>query len=159
MRLKFLVDEDFVNYKKPSMFLGFPNCSLKCDKLNGCSICQNSSLINAPNIEIRMFEVVDRYLNNRITKAIVCGGLEPFDSWTELKYLVESIRMWTNDDIVIYTVYEEDEIKNEIQFLSDFKNIYVKFGRFIMNDEKRFDEVLGVELASSNQYAKKISQV
>lgn len=159
MTLKFLVDEDFVNYKKPSMFLGFPNCSMKCDKLNGYPICQNSSLVGAPTIEIHMFEVVDRYLNNRITKAIVCGGLEPFDSWTELRYLVESLRIWTNDDIVIYTGYEEDEIKNEIQFLSDFKNIYVKFGRFVMNDEKRFDEVLGVELASSNQYAKKVSRV
>ena len=24
MQIKFLVEEDFVNYKKPSMFIGFP---------------------------------------------------------------------------------------------------------------------------------------
>jgi hypothetical protein len=38
-----------------------------------------------------------------------------------------------------------------------FDNIIVKFGRFIPDDEKRFDEVLGVELASHNQYAEVIS--
>ena len=32
MRIKFLVDEDFVNYKKPSMFIGFPSCTWKCEK-------------------------------------------------------------------------------------------------------------------------------
>lgn len=32
MNIKFLIDEDFLNYKKASMFIGFPNCSLKCDK-------------------------------------------------------------------------------------------------------------------------------
>jgi len=31
MKLKFLIDEDFVNYKEPSMFIGFPNCTFKCD--------------------------------------------------------------------------------------------------------------------------------
>jgi len=158
MKLKYLIDEDFINYKKPSMFLGFPHCSLKCDKENGKPVCQNSHLVKAPIIEIHTEEIVDRYLSNRITSAIVCGGMEPFDSWEELKHLVETFRIWTNDDIVIYTGYVEDEIKNEIEFLSDFKNIYVKFGRFKINDEKRYDELLGVTLASSNQYAKKISR-
>lgn len=37
--LKGLVEEDFINYKKPSMFLIFPYCSFKCDEECGRDIC------------------------------------------------------------------------------------------------------------------------
>ena len=39
----------------------------------------------------------------------------------------------------------------------NFRNIIVKFGRFIPDQESHYDEVLGVNLASNNQYAKKLS--
>jgi hypothetical protein len=39
MVIKGIVDEDFVNYKKPSMFIIMPYCDFKCDKEAGCSIC------------------------------------------------------------------------------------------------------------------------
>ena len=32
MKLKGLIDEDFVNYKDPSLFLIFPFCTFKCEK-------------------------------------------------------------------------------------------------------------------------------
>ena len=32
MRLKALIDEDFTNYKKPSMFIGTISCNWKCCK-------------------------------------------------------------------------------------------------------------------------------
>lgn len=38
-----------------------------------------------------------------------------------------------------------------------WKNIIVKFGRFIPNQHPHYDEVLGINLASDNQYAEKIS--
>ena len=41
MILKGLIDEDFVNYKKPAMVLEFPYCSFKCDKECGRQVCQN----------------------------------------------------------------------------------------------------------------------
>ena len=34
----------------------------------------------------------------------------------------------------------------------------IKFGRFIPNDDKHIDPVLGVELASKNQYAVKLNK-
>ena len=40
--------------------------------------------------------------------------------------------------------------------LKKYKNIIVKFGRFIPNQEKQYDEVLGVYLASNNQYGEKL---
>lgn len=39
MLIKNLIEEDFVNYKKPSMVVLFPNCSFKCDKECGRPVC------------------------------------------------------------------------------------------------------------------------
>lgn len=164
MVIKGLVDEDFIQYKKPSMFLAFPSCSFKCDKEAGCAICQNSALAKEPEIDISIIEIVSRYIKNPITKAVVCGGLEPFDSWDDLLALIINLRYYTNDDIVIYTGYTEEELESTyinanlvIETLSLYENIIIKFGRFIPNQEKHYDEVLGVELASPNQYARRIS--
>jgi hypothetical protein len=44
-----------------------------------------------------------------------------------------------------------------VEDLTRFDNIIVKFGRYIPDNKPHFDEVLGVNLASPNQYAKKIS--
>lgn len=157
MRIKFLVDEDFVNYKKPSLFLGFPSCTWKCEKECGQKMCQNKELALSPDIEISCKTIVDRYMQNPITKAIVCGGLEPFDTWRQLRTFVATIRTKTDDDIIIYTGYNEDEISNMLKYLRCYRNIIVKFGRFVPNKEPHYDEVLGIKLASPNQYAERIS--
>jgi hypothetical protein len=157
MQIKFLVDEDFVNYKKPSMFIGFPYCTFKCDKEYGQPICQNCALAKQPNMEVDVNEIVKRYVNNPITEAIVMGGLEPIDSWFDLYDLINLFRQYTDDDIVIYTGYKEEELSLNLLLLEVFPNIIIKFGRFIPNSCARFDEILGVELQSDNQYAKVIS--
>jgi hypothetical protein len=94
----------------------------------------------------------------------VLGGLEPFDSPIVLPYFIEMIREATSDDIVIYTGYIEEELEYGFDTLKEaynkikkIPNIIIKFGRFIPNQEKHYDEVLGVELASPNQYARRIS--
>lgn len=161
MKVKFIVDEDFVNYKDISMFIGFPKCTFKCDKECGQQICQNSDLANTPDIEILPEEIVGRYLNNPLSKAIVIGGLEPFDSHIELCGLITWFRRATNDPIIIYTGYTEEELTEEpggpgpLVYLRN-KNIIIKFGRFVPNQSPHYDEVLGINLASDNQYAKKI---
>ena len=159
MRLKMIKDEDFVNYRKASMFIGTITCTFKCCKEAGipCEVCQNYSWNRNPIIEYSDEKIVQRYLDNPITEAIVFGGLEPMDQWDELYHLISMIREKTDDDIVIYTGYTEDEIKNKIKVLSAFKNIIFKFGRYRENNAKHLDPVLGVELASDNQYGKKIS--
>ena len=158
LKIKQLLDEDFVNYKKPSMFIGFPNCTWKCEKECGQTMCQNKELALSPDIEISCKTIVDRYMENPITKAIVIGGLEPFDSWTELKRLVSLFRTETQDDIVIYTGYNKKEVENNmLRYLRPYRNIIVKFGRFVPNQEPHYDEVLGIKLASPNQYAERIS--
>ena len=158
MIIKEIKDEDFINYKKPSMFIGFPTCSWKCEKECGVRCCQNGALASMKNFDVPVKDISDRYLSNLITSAIVCGGLEPLDSFGDLQELILSIReSGCLDDIVIYTGYNPQEIDNKISILKKYKNIIIKFGRFIPNQNPHFDEVLGVNLASDNQYAVKIS--
>ena len=76
MMVKQIIDEDFVNYKKPSMFIAFPSCTWKCEKECGKRVCQNSALATAPNIEVSVGEIANRYIDNSLTKAIVIGGLK-----------------------------------------------------------------------------------
>ena len=159
MKIKGLVDYDICNYFKPSMFIIFPRCSFKCDKECGLAVCQNSQLAKEVEIEISEDQIVKRYLENPLTHAFVFGGLEPFDSFEDLKALLECIRNKYNcqDDIVIYTGYTEDELHDYYSYISHhFSNIIIKFGRFVPNQEKHYDIILGVELASPNQYAKRI---
>lgn len=159
MRIKGLIDESFVDYKKPSMYIAFPFCDWKCERDAGCAICQNSQLAHEPIIEISELAIISRYVKNPITKAIVMSGLEPLNSIDELYSLCYELRKYTNDDIIIYTGYTEEEFKQmtNIHRFYNIPNIIIKFGRFIPNQEKHYDEILGVELASPNQYARRIS--
>ena len=157
--IKDIRDEDFPSYKKPSMVIGFPSCTWKCERECGMRVCQNSALAQAPNKIIGVKTIVNRYVNNPITSAIVMAGLEPFDSEYDLLKLIAYLRVSTDDDIVIYTGYTEEEIeaKDIYKFLLNYKNIIIKFGRYIPCQQSHYDKVLGVNLASDNQYAKIIT--
>lgn len=157
MIIKGLVEEDLIQYKEPSMFIIMPRCNFKCDKEFGTQICQNSSLVKTKNINVSIEEIINRYVNNPITKAIVFGGLEPFDDLQDMVDFIKEFRKISNDKIVIYTGYTEEELKFRIAFLSRYKNIIVKFGRYIPNQKSHYDNVLGVNLASDNQYAKELN--
>ena len=157
--IKEIRDEDFTSYKKPSMVIGFPHCSWKCEKMCGMRVCQNGALAQAPDRIIGVKTIVNRYINNPITSAIIMAGLEPFDSEEDLKSLITYLRVCTQDDIVIYTGYTKEEIQDReiYKHLLNAKNIIIKFGRFIPNQQSHYDEVLGIKLASDNQYAERIS--
>lgn len=160
MKIRGLKDEDFVNYRKPSMFIGCMYCDWKCciEQNLDKSMCQNNQLINSNIINMEIASICYRYITNPITKAIVIGGLEPFLQYDDICNLISYFRSQEcYDDIVIYTGYYKKEIQEQIKFLQQFKNIIVKFGRFIPNQEKHYDKVLGVYLASENQYAERIS--
>lgn len=84
-------------------------------------------------------------------------GLEWLDQFFELLECIHAFREKTDDDIVVYTGYNKEEIPEHLMILKKYKNIIMKYGRYIPNQEKHFDEVLGVYLASQNQYGEKIS--
>ena len=160
MLIKMVQYEDFVNYKKPSMFIGIGNCNWKCctEANIPVTVCQNSDLANQKEIDISVEELYERYINNPITSAIVIGGLEPFTRFSDIKNLISYFRNHQcYDDFVIYTGYYENEIKSQIYILQQYSNVVIKFGRFIPDRPKHCDEILGVTLISDNQYAKRIS--
>ena len=159
MILKGISTENITDYKKICLYLAFPHCSFKCDKEAGCNVCQNSALASSANIEINEDKIIDNYIKNDLTSAIVFGGLEPFDDVDQLFSFIKKLREKTNDEVVIYTGYTKEELSQMgyINQLKNYPNIIIKFGRFIPNQEKHFDEILGVSLASLNQYAERIS--
>lgn len=162
MKIKGIIETDLINYKLPCMTIEMPICKgFKCDKECGERVCQNSDLASVPDIDYPVKKIVSRYLGNPITQAIVFQGLEPFDSYEDLLRCITEFRSYTNDPIVIYTGYTESEINNDFTYtlyrLKRFSNIIIKFGRYIPNHNSRYEPLLGVRLASDNQYAKEIS--
>lgn len=151
MLVKGIVDYDIVNYKKPSMFIAFPYCTFKCNN------CQNQKLANTAIYKISLETIISRYTANPLTHAVVCGGLEPFDDFEQLLEIVEAFRAITDDDIVIYSGYYSYEITDKLKQLCKFPNIIIKFGRYFQGYPERYDETLGVTLASDNQFAVRLN--
>lgn len=155
--LKGIIDEDFVNFKVPSMVLEFPRCSFKC----GVENCQNRGMASMNSVDVSASDIYKRYANNPITRAVVCQGLEPMDSWDELNELLFNFRIHECcfDPIVIYTGYDKDEISEYIEHIRKmYSNVIVKFGRYMPGQQPHFDKILGVKLSSDNQYAERITR-
>lgn len=117
------------------------------------------------DLECTADAIITLYMNDPLSEAVVCGGLEPLDSLDELIPFIMEFRYYSPDPIVIYTGYTEKEVEEMeylgsklLKLLSHYENIIIKFGRYVPNQEKHFDEILGVELASPNQYAKVIGE-
>lgn len=148
MRIKNLIEEDFVQYKLPSMFIGTCFCTFKC----GAENCQNSALVDGRIIDIPDDDLILRYLNNPLTQSIVFGGLEPFDQFEELEWFLKRLRgkYGCKDPVVIYSGYTEEELAD--RYISD-PNLIVKVGRYLPDKSSRYDPLLGVTLASDNQHA------
>lgn len=153
MIVKAIINEDFTDYKKPSMFIACPRCNMKC----GAEYCQNNPLLKESDYDIDDDKIIKDYLDNNLTQAIVFGGLEPMDS-KDLWFFILKLRREYHcyDDIVIYTGYTKCEILDKVTLLKEVPNIIIKFGRYVPNQSPHYDEVLGVNLASDNQYAERI---
>lgn len=151
---------DIVNYKKCSFTIQSGiTCTFKCEQECGEKVCQNNSLINAKPGEYFIDKIIENFNNQNLAKAFVFQGLEPIDNLKQLLWFIYHLRKISSADVAIYTGYTEEECGPLISLIRmmSWENIIIKFGRFVPNDEPRFDEVLGVELKSKNQYAKKIS--
>lgn len=160
MIVKLVKQDDFVQYKKPCVVVCFPNCTWKCCTEAGIptSVCQNQEMCGLKDIDITPEDVYNLYKESLFAESICCSGLEPMLQFDDVLSLLKYFREHDCDaDFVIYTGYYRNEIEDKVQKLAKYKNVIVKFGRFIPNQEKHYDEVLGVWLASDNQYAERIS--
>lgn len=149
--------DDTTDYKNTSLLLVFPTCKGKCEG------CQNWKLFNVKSKQYLLKSIIELYKNMKTHKAIVCAGLEPFDSFLELKVLFEEIlKLNKITDFIIYTGYDKEEISFSVKELlkiykkynSYTKNkLIIKYGRYDKNkSEKWYSHSLGVDLATNNQY-------
>lgn len=161
MRIKTIVDESFTEYREPVMYIGSISCDGKCCIEAGIplSVCHNDGWRKNAILTMVDDDIIARYLKNNLTKAICFAGLEPFEQFEEVLDFVSRLRNEHRclDPVIIYTGFDEDEVEVEVEALQAFKNIVIKFGRYIPGQESHYDEVLGVHLASDNQYARIIS--
>ena len=160
MIAKLVKQDDFVQYKKTCVVVCFPNCTWKCCTEAGIptSVCQNQEMCGLKDIDITPEDVYNLYKESLFAESICCSGLEPMLQFDDVLSLLKYFREHDCDaDFVIYTGYYRHEIEDKVQELSKYKNVIVKFGRYVPNQEKHYDEVLGVWLASDNQYAERIS--
>lgn len=160
MRVRKLLTERFQDYKVPSMYLATCFCDWKCcpDKPY---VCQNNPVANLPVTDIPDDEILDTYLSDPITEAIVIAGLEPLLQIREVCNLIRrAVERGVKTTFVIYTGYTVCEVRR-IGFFDELKTtgygngvgVVVKYGRYVPNQKPHFDKTLGVELASDNQYA------
>lgn len=158
--VKGIIWEDLVNYKKISTTLMMPKCSFKCDKEFGSQICQNGKLAAAPQQTVLINPFMRLYKRNELSEAIVLQGLEPLDSPIDVLTIAAGMKDFNiTDDLVIYTGYNKGEVP--VQFLQELAaavpgHLIIKWGRYIPNQQSHYDFVLGINLASDNQYAEVI---
>lgn len=159
MKIKTYLEESFDYYKEPVMLIASPTCTFKCCRESGLPVCvcQNSEWASQPTYEVPISMLIQMYLSNPIAHAVVFGGLEPLDSFDDVLEFIQEFRQVSQDEIVIYTGYVPEEVIDKINKLKEYNNIVLKFGRYIPSRPSRYDEVLGITLASDNQYGEKIS--
>lgn len=143
-------------YKKPSMVITASRCSGKCfaghEDIKE-DICPDIKYFFERTEDIRDDKIVVAYTEDKRYKALVFAGLEPFDSFSEMLRLIKIFRgAGIEDDIVIYTGYEAEEIWSLLSMLSEISNVIVKLGRHLPNVKPGADPVLGVVLDSENQH-------
>ena len=151
---------DFINNKKITFnILAGISCTFKCCEANP-ELCHNYHLINETPIKRNIHKVIELYKSQQLSQNITFqGGLEVLDNIKQLLWFIYFFRLDCKDDIFIWTGYTKRECDTFIKLvhMMEWENIYIKFGRFIPNNTPHFDNVIGVNLISYNQYAERIS--
>lgn len=157
--IKDIIDEVYSDFNKIGMLVVVPKCKTRCWEKCGLSpdICQNYHLNFTEKFNINNEDIINRYLENPLTKCIIFGGLDGFDSIDEILIFLEEFRKISKDDVVIYTGKELEDIEHRFNDLAFYKNIYVKYGHYNPNLNSIKDELTGVTLASENQKFIKIN--
>ena len=163
MRVRKLLTERFQDYKVPSMYLADCFCDWKCCP-DRPYVCQNHPVAKMPITDIPDDDILDTYTADPITEAIVIAGLEPLLQPHEVCALIQrAVERGIKTTFVIYTGYDKEEVRRN-GFFDELKrtgfgngvSVVMKYGRYIPDQQPHFDETLGVELASDNQYGERI---
>ena len=149
------MEENNLNhYYKNGLLVATVGCDWKCLKEQGLdiSICQNSHTSKMQTKFISTKELVDKFNENLLSECIIFAGLEPILQFDEVYGFIKEFRKTNYNDVVIFTGYYPEEIKEELEKLKSFENIYIKLGRYIQNSSKIYDPIGKIWLSGSNQY-------
>lgn len=160
--------DNVTDYKETSLFLVFPYCSGKCGEE-----CQNKDLRKKEIKEFNTEDIIKFYQSLDTHNAVVCGGLEPWDSSEELKQLVKDFAIASfvkPVDFVIYTGYDNlckryfndvycetgkdffDLLQTWTIYANPGSNLIIKQGKYDINRKFPWhSDLLGVDLATNNQ--------
>lgn len=160
MPLSFILLKDavevFQDYKKSALLLCTCFCDWKCctESNHDKTMCQNSKLENSPNKEIPFNRILEMVERNSVIDAVIFGGLEPLIQINQVIQCIEYLRKHgVTKDILIYTGYYLEEIDEPVINRLSESNVILKCGRYIPDRPPKFDDVLGITLASDNQYS------
>lgn len=147
------VTEVFQDYKKPALMVCTAHCDFKCCKDAGYDVCHNMKVAKQRGVFLPFARLLNMVNKSTLTDAVLFGGLEPFLQADELVQCIEYLRAHgMTKDIVIYTGYDRSELDQKTLLRLSCSQVIVKFGRYVPNSSPVFDPILGIILASDNQY-------
>jgi len=111
--------------------LWFQGCSIRC---KGC-MSQYTWDFNKL-FEMDIDEVVNQIKSFGVKRLTISGG-EPFDQPEQLKYILQQLKKDGFEDILVYTGYEYDELKNKHNDILEYIDVLIA-GRFIEGLESEY---------------------
>lgn len=133
-------------------FMGALIIAIACS--NGCKDCFNQYLKTAKTYTNTAEGIIAEVKQNAFNDGIILGGLE----WSEQpEEAIELIRCATSNDlaVMLYTGLTEEELYRRIP-REDLVGCLIKFGAYDTSCLSENYTSLGVKLASTNQYVKRI---
>ena len=139
------------NILNDAPFIGGLVIASGCSK--SCKGCFNQALRDDKyNLEATAAEIVHQVKSNGLNEGIILSGLEWSEKPEDLKEVViESLKQ--DLKVMVYTYHEEHDFFKQVPSLKN-QPIYIKFGKYDVNQLHGNHESMGVKLASSNQYIK-----
>lgn len=145
--------EVFQDYKDSAILFSAIDCDWKCCREYGQSICQNQKMHGQREVILPFSRVLETICNS-YTDAVIFGGLEPMLQADELVQCIEYLRQQgMSRPIIIYTGYYPHEINTDTLIRLANCHVIMKFGRYDPSYEPKFDDILGITLASGNQFS------
>ena len=146
-------------YKEVSLLIPIGvSCTWKCE---GCINKKHDS--EYARLTPPLKDIMTLYKENVMAKAVVLAGLEPLDNLCDLKAFIRSFREQFDDPIVIYTGYDLDDIWASCELTEVFKevllkdrNMVIKFGRYMKDRPRKWNDALELYLESDNQWVLRI---
>lgn len=111
--------------------LWFQGCSIRC---KGC-MSQYTWDFNKL-FEMDIDEVINQIKSFGVKRLTISGG-EPFDQPEQLKYILQQLKKDGFEDILVYTGYEYDELKNKHNDILEYIDVLIA-GRFIEGLESEY---------------------